>query len=96
MEKNQTRLLVLTADEARELISSILNEYISQTQFLANTTQNPLDNELLSVKELCQFLKISKPTLFKKMKDGTIPYTRIGRRILFKRNEVINSLKRRN
>lgn len=90
-------LVLLSADDLKRLV----REVVLQTTEELNKSHNSnflsySEDQILSSKEVLLLLKISKPTLFKKMKDGTIPYTRIGRRLLFKKNEVINSLKRRN
>lgn len=88
-----SEIIITTAEQLKQVIVEIFNKQIIRIP--AENTQT-LDEELLNFKQTLLLLKISKPTLFKKMKDGTIPYTRIGRRLLFKKSEVINSLKRRN
>lgn len=50
-------------------------------------------NEFLTVQEACALLRISKPTLYKRMEDATISCTRIGARILFNKAELLNSVK---
>ena len=44
--------------------------------------------ETLDRKETAALLKISLPTLLKRVNDGTIPSTKIGRRCLFLRAEI--------
>lgn len=50
-------------------------------------------NEFLTVQEACALLRISKPTLYKRMEDGTISSKKIGSRVLFNKAELINSIK---
>lgn len=50
-------------------------------------------NEFLTVQEACTLLRISKPTLYKRMEDGTISSKRLGSRILFNKAELIASIK---
>lgn len=38
--------------------------------------------------EVCELLKISKPTLWKKTKEGKIRATKIGRRVVYLESEV--------
>ena len=42
----------------------------------------------LSRSEVCELLHISKPTLWKKTRDGEIKATTIGRRVLYAESEV--------
>jgi len=44
--------------------------------------------ETLDRKEAAALLKISLPTLLKRVNDGTIKSTKIGRRVLFHRAEI--------
>lgn len=90
-------LVILSTHDLKQLIKEVV---LLTTEEL-NKSHNGIflphsEDQILCSKEVLLLLKISKPTLFKKMKDGTIPYTRIGRRLLFKKNEVLDSLKRRN
>jgi len=50
---------------------------------LAGRPSVPLDR-----RQVAELLKISLPTLKKRMDDGSIPCTRIGRRVLFDRAQI--------
>lgn len=42
---------------------------------------------------VCELLKISQTTLTKRIKDGSIPHQRVGRKLLFSRKEVLEAIK---
>lgn len=49
-------------------------------------------HELMTLKEVSLFLRISKRTLQRRMKEWKIPHVRIGRRVLVQRDDLLNSL----
>lgn len=57
----------------------------NQVRKLVRSTE---DEEYLTVEEASAELKISKPSLYKWMHAGKIPYYRIGSRVRFKRSEI--------
>ena len=53
--------------------------------------QTPIE-ELMTIEEVTKFLNVSKVTIHKWKKQKLIPFHRIGRRIYFKKQELINSM----
>ncbi|QQS36935.1 MAG: helix-turn-helix domain-containing protein [Ignavibacteriales bacterium] len=51
------------------------------------------ENGFLNTKEALLILKISRPTLYKLMKKGTVSYKRIGRKLLFNKKQILENLK---
>lgn len=56
------------------------------------TSNSPIIEERISVKESCKILGISEVSLWKLRKDGTIPYTQHKRTIRFKKIDILNYL----
>ncbi|MBK7980252.1 MAG: helix-turn-helix domain-containing protein [Ignavibacteriae bacterium] len=50
----------------------------------------------MNFKETCDFLGIHPSTLNKWKANNKIPYKRLGKRIFFQREEILNSLKSSN
>lgn len=50
------------------------------------------ENDLITIKEACELLQVSRVTLHRYEKQGKIKVYGIGARRLLKRSEVINSL----
>ncbi len=47
-----------------------------------------IENKLLNVKELCQYLKIPKPTLYMFLRKRLIPAAKIGKQWRFNRDSI--------
>lgn len=45
-------------------------------------------DENFSIPEAAQFLKVSEPTLYRWMKEGTLSYFKVGRRTFFRRENL--------
>ena len=52
-----------------------------------------LENQVMTVFEAAQFLKVSSKTVYVLVADGRIPHQRIGGSIRFYRSELIKFLK---
>ena len=75
--------------EPLQLIGQAITDDLRR--FIAEEIAVALDrrpSETISRKETAALLKISLPTLLKRVNDGTIPSTKIGRRCLFLRAEI--------
>ena len=75
----------ITEDRFRELIREVVREEISG---LNNTDSE----ELIKAKEVCEYLKISKVTLYKWLNQGRITGYYLGRRLFFKKSEIDKAL----
>lgn len=42
---------------------------------------------------VCRLLNISQTTMTKRLKEGSIPYSRIGRKLVFSKKEVLAAIK---
>ena len=59
---------------------------------LKEMTSKGEDTDLLKANEVCEYLKISKVTLFKWLKQGKITGYHLGTRLFFKRTDVDKAL----
>ena len=48
-----------------------------------------LSGEVMSLKELCEFLQLSRSTVKRRIKDGTIPVVTNGKSWRFRRDEIL-------
>jgi hypothetical protein len=76
-----------------ELVELINDSIKNQLQEFNKKSEKPKTEELMTVEETCLFLKCSKTTLHKFKKDGLLQARRIGRRIFFLKEEIIESAK---
>ena len=83
-------LIVISKEQLISIISEVVRQELSHVNREKLPDTEP--DEFLNALQVVIMLKISKPTLYKRMKDGTIPYKKVGRRLLFSKNEIINQL----
>lgn len=69
-----------------EWLRGVVSDEVSRT--LENERKKARPERYLSRDEVCQLIGISKPTLWKKTRDGEIKATTIGRRVTYAESEV--------
>lgn len=79
-------------DCVRDAIKEELHIFISGIRNTVDNTESTSSEKLLTKKEMADELDISLVSLTDWMKQGKIPYMRMGKRIYFKKNEVVNSM----
>jgi excisionase family DNA binding protein len=83
-------LFTLTVTELTELIRSVVADVLKKEE---KTSENDSKGEEhFNIEELANFLKCSKVTIHQYKKKG-LPYYRVGRKVLFKRSEVLDFMK---
>jgi excisionase family DNA binding protein len=90
MAMNTTVFVAMPFVEFQELIQQAVNaafEKYTKQLFDANNSE-----ELMSVEEAGAFLHVSKVTIFKWKKNKKIASYRFGRKIYFKKQELLNSM----
>ena len=80
-------LISLTRNELKDLYREVLKEELSAVD------QRRLEKELLNFKETQKLLGISSSMSNKLKRENAIPYKRLGKRVLFNRQDVLNALK---
>lgn len=79
----------LQTEDIKSIFEEVLKEHISE---LVSTKSDSVGNPLLSRKETAKLLCISLPTLNEWTKTGILKAHRIGNRVLYKEQEVIEAL----
>jgi excisionase family DNA binding protein len=79
-------------DCIRDTIKEELHIFISDIRNTVDNTVSTSSEKLLTKREMADELDISLVSLTEWMKQGKIPYMRMGKRIYFKKNEVVNSM----
>jgi excisionase family DNA binding protein len=72
-------------------LSNIIYNAVSKA-LKENQLQQKPDNTILTQIEVAQLLKISIPTLQAMKEKGLIPFTKIQRKIYFKKQDVLTAL----
>lgn len=74
----------------KETVESILKDWISKIE-ISKTNQNLNDEQLLTRTEVMQLLNISHSTLYHYQRKGVVPFLKIGKRVYFKRKDILNN-----
>lgn len=85
LQHTQNELIILTPAQMQNLVSQIIEE-------TKNTHKQPVpEDEYLSSKEVQKFLKIGHSTLHRFINSGKLKPTRFGRKLLFKKSDLLNA-----
>lgn len=88
-------IIVITKEQLKAIVLECLEEYHSNQK---DNSKQP-EKYLYSIKELADFIHCSMATANKIKKSGKIRYSQIGRKILFRVDEIkedIKTLKKKN
>lgn len=81
-------IIQFSQNELEKLINESMLRALNEYQ----KPKEPLEDDLIKIKELSKILGISEVTLHKYKKDGKIPYNKVGRNLYFKKKDVLKSL----
>jgi len=82
----ENKLVVIEIDHLYSIIKQAVNEVVIKKE------ESELTKDLLNFKETCEYLGIHPSTLNKWKAQNKIPYKRLGKRIFFERQKILNSL----
>ena len=91
---------LLTFEKLPEAVAILTKEVIEfKRLFLENQerTPNNATEELLSIDEASEFLRLAKPTLYSKVSKNELPYMKLGKRgkrLYFSKTELMEYLKK--
>ena len=89
MEENKL-LIQLTVNELKTLIENTITNKLDS---IGDNQKNESEDEIIDVTQACNLLCYSRPTIYALVEKREIPYYKIGRKILFSKNELIEWLK---
>ena len=86
-------LVLIEIEELKQIIGQIVRSEI-QDFYKSKSSIDELSSvdELLNFKGIQRLLGLSRPTLFKRIADGSLPVKRLGRRLFFSRVEIFKAL----
>ena len=87
------RMVFMETNELAELIDTIVK---NQLEEFSKKDSKPKVEGLMTVEETCEFIHCTKPTLHKYKKDGLIKSRRLGRRIYFLKDEILECMETKN
>lgn len=85
--ENKMILTGMTVNEIAEVLLEGIKEFLIQTSI-----EKENEEELLTISETCELLRVNKTTLWKHSKNGRLKKYGIGNRVYYKKNEVLASI----
>lgn len=82
----------LSVTEIRKLLREELEGYFSTTNYLQHNDQ-PEPDSLLSIQQAADFLHLSVPTLYGKVHNRELPFSKRGKRLYFSKSELTEWVK---
>jgi len=79
----------LTEEEFRKIIRDEVRAVINEDPALVAGTEQ---EGFINIDQAAEFLKVAKQTLYTRTSEGTIPFTKKGKRLLFKKTELLGWL----
>lgn len=80
-------LFPISIDELKKIIIECI-----RTELQNRPPEPKVDSTLISRHEAAKMLSLSLPTLSKYCKDGTIPFYRVGTRVRFNKQQIMESI----
>ena len=98
LEEVKDQLVVINATTLIQLIGNKFQEIIQkEKKEEENSKQTTSPNsDLLTMPEVIELLKVSKVTIHNWKKKGIIKSHKIGRKLFFKKTEILEAVKRQN
>jgi excisionase family DNA binding protein len=92
MSTQSCQMINLSLTDLTQLISNCVKSELQQlTNFIAEKPKENL-NQLLTRKETCELLNVSTTTLHHWHKDKTLPAQKIGSRVYYQKEQIMNKL----
>ena len=80
----QTILISMEVEDLKSMITDSVNACLRYHQLNAPNTE-----EILGVDEVCNKLGVSRTTVYEWRRSGKVPSHQIGRRVFFKKSELL-------
>jgi excisionase family DNA binding protein len=87
---------VLTFDKLPEAVTMLTKEVIELKRLLIEKQGQPPTeqaDQLLTIQEAAEFLKLTVPTMYSKVSKGELPVMKRSKRLYFSRTELLDYLK---
>lgn len=78
-----------TFEQLPAMVSLLMEKVESLERTLMSIHSSKSDEEFLTVDQAAEFLKLTVPTLYSKVSRGEIPVSKPGKRLYFKKSELL-------
>ncbi len=87
-----SKIILTTEDELEALITRVLNDVLSPLLIKGDNGVIKSASEIMSLKQASEFLDLAPQTLYGHTSRRTIPHYKKGKKIYFKREELLEWL----
>jgi excisionase family DNA binding protein len=77
-------LFQLNTDEFRDLIKEVIREILKEEKLASDS-----NTSLLNIQEAAALLNLAVATIYEKTSERSIPYYKHGKKIMFKKSELL-------
>lgn len=92
MEKQENKIVLLTEEQLQLLIDAAIEKFFKVINGGKATDKD--ETEFLTIKDTCERFSITRATLWRWEKIGYLKPKRIGRRVLYNEQQIIECLER--
>lgn len=85
-------VIVLSPLEVEKLIETTINRTIEKVVKNLPTQPTEAQKEILTITDASELLNLAKPTIYGLTSKGEIPYFKKGKKLYFKRSELLDWL----
>jgi len=80
--------ILTTKEELSNIIVTAVRSVLSDQESVAPIELKPV-NEIIGIGEACDLLNLAKPTIYTRTSKGTIPHFKKGKKLYFRRSELL-------
>ena len=92
MKEQSFQMINLSIDDLLTLISNCISNQLKNIKEQSHSLPSRKEKEILSIEDVEKLLNLSKTTLWKYRKNGTLPGKKIGSRVYYSRTVLSNFL----
>jgi len=93
-EKLMSNIILTTEEELEKLIRKILDEFITAMSVDHASENVSAKKQVLTIDEAAEFLSLSKQTLYGKTSKREIPFYKVGKRLYFNQQELVDLIRK--
>lgn len=79
---------MVSLDDLKEAAKEFANELMSKFKETENSSFSTTSDGLMTTDEVCKFLNVTRPTLWRWNKEGYLTHIHVGRKVIYNRDDV--------
>ena len=79
-------VIVTTPDQLKGIVKTALSDYFERNPIQQQSSD---DDDLLTIQQASELVNLAPSTLYSKTSTGTIPFTKRGKKLYFRKSDLI-------